>query len=147
IKDVLNQKAETKRKVILFTEYIDTVRHLKSYFEKELLGRALFCDDGITRKFSKTLNSNFNAKDKNPEDDFDVLITSDKLSEGFNLNRAGLIINHDIPSNPTRVIQRVGRINRMSAKVFDELYIYNFFPTDQGADIIKSREIAQQKMF
>lgn len=35
----------------------------------------------------------------------------------------------------------------MSAKVFDELYIYNFFPTEQGADIVKSREIAQQKMF
>ncbi|MCB0516020.1 MAG: helicase-related protein [Chitinophagales bacterium] len=147
IKEVLNQKSQTKRKVILFTEYADTVRHLKHYFEKELLGRVLFCDGGVTKKFTKTLNANFNAKDKNPEDDYDVLVTSDKLSEGFNLNRAGLIINYDIPWNPTRVIQRVGRINRMSAKVFDELYIYNFFPTDQGSDIVKSREIAQQKMF
>tara|TARA_R110002033_G_scaffold152014_1_gene188577 strand:+ start:1807 stop:5193 length:3387 start_codon:yes stop_codon:yes gene_type:complete len=147
IKEVLNQKSQTKRKVILFTEYTDTVRHLKNYFEKELLGRVLFCDGGVTKNFTKTLNANFNAKDKKSEDDYDLLVTSDKLSEGFNLNRAGLIINYDIPWNPTRVIQRVGRINRMSAKVFDELYIYNFFPTDQGADIVKSREIAQQKMF
>ena len=147
IKDVLNKETNPRRKVILFTEYTDTVRHLKKYFEKELLGRAMFCDGGITKKFAKELDANFNAKYKEQVDDFDVLITSDKLSEGFNLNRAGLIINYDIPWNPTRVIQRVGRINRMSAKVFDELFIYNFFPTDQGADIVKSREIAQQKMF
>jgi superfamily II DNA/RNA helicase len=147
IKGVLNKESNPRRKVILFTEYTDTVRHLKNYFEKELLGRAMFCDGGITKKFAKELDANFNAKYKEQVDDFDVLITSDKLSEGFNLNRAGLIINYDIPWNPTRVIQRVGRINRMSAKVFDELFIYNFFPTDQGADIVKSREIAQQKMF
>ena len=147
IKEVLNKKTNPRRKVILFTEYTDTVRHLQKYFEKELLGRAMFCDGGITKKFAKELDANFNAKHNEQVDDFDVLITSDKLSEGFNLNRAGLIINYDIPWNPTRVIQRVGRINRMSAKVFDELFIYNFFPTDQGSDIVKSREIAQQKMF
>ncbi len=47
----------------------------------------------------------------------------------------------------SRVIQRVGRINRISRKVFDKLYIINFFPTEQSADIVKSREIAGQKMF
>lgn len=147
IKEVLNKESNPKRKVILFTEYTDTVRHLQKYFEKELLGRTMFCDGGITKKFAIDLDANFNAKHHEQVDDFDLLITSDKLSEGFNLNRAGLIINYDIPWNPTRVIQRVGRINRMSAKVFDELFIYNFFPTDQGSDIVKSREIAQQKMF
>lgn len=147
IKDVLSQQSNPKRKIILFSEYTDTVRHLQKYFEKELLGRTMFCDGGITKTFAKELDANFNAKYEEQVDDYDVLVTSDKLSEGFNLNRAGLIINYDIPWNPTRVIQRVGRINRMSVKVFDELFIYNFFPTDQGADIVKSREIAQQKMF
>ncbi len=147
IKEVLAQKTVPKRKIILFTEYTDTVRHLQNYFEKELLGRVAFCDGGITKKFALELDANFNAKYKEQVDDYDILVTSDKLSEGFNLNRAGLIINYDIPWNPTRVIQRVGRINRMSAKVFDALYIYNFFPTEQGADIVKSRQIAEQKMF
>lgn len=147
IKEVLGKGLNPKRKVILFTEYTDTVTHLTEYFEKELLGRAMFCSGNLTQAFAKQLDANFNAKNVEQTDDFDVLITSDKLSEGFNLNRAGLIINYDIPWNPTRVIQRVGRINRMSAKVFDELFIYNFFPTDQGSDIVKSREIAQQKMF
>ena len=58
-----------------------------------------------------------------------------------------MVINYDIPWNPVRVIQRVGRINRISRKVFDQLYIVNFFPTEKGASIVKSREIARQKMF
>jgi tetratricopeptide (TPR) repeat protein len=97
----------------------------------------------------KEILANFDASvhPKHQADDFQILLTSDKLSEGVNLNRAGAIINYDIPWNPTRVIQRVGRINRIGKKVFQNLYIYNFFPTEQGADIIKSREIASEKMF
>lgn len=48
---------------------------------------------------------------------------------------------------PLCVIQRLGRINRISKKVFDKLYIMNFFPTEKGAEYVRSREIAQNKMF
>jgi len=147
IREVLYNGETPRRKVILFTEYTDTVRHLQGYFDEKLDHRVLFCDGRVTKSFAMELEANFNAKAENPKDDYDVLVTSDKLSEGFNLNRAGLIINYDIPWNPTRVIQRVGRINRIGTKVFDELFIYNFFPTEQGSDIVKSREIAAQKMF
>lgn len=147
IKEVLKAENNPKRKVVLFTEYTDTVRHLEKYFNKEFKGRVAFCSGGISKTFAKELTENFDAKSEVQKDDYDVLVTSDKLSEGFNFNRAGLIINYDIPWNPTRVIQRVGRINRMSAKVFDELWIYNFFPTQRGQSLVRSREIAQQKMF
>ena len=147
IKTVLTKEKNPKRKIILFTEYADTVRHLKDYFHKNLPNRVLFCDGSITKKFAIELDANFNAKYEEQKDDYDILVTSDKLSEGINLNRAGLIINYDIPWNPTRVIQRVGRINRIGTKVFDELFIYNFFPTEQGASQVKIREIAEQKMF
>ena len=63
-----------------------------------------------------------------------------QLAEGFNLNRAGTIFNYDIPYNPTKVIQRIGRINRINKKMFDELYIYNFFPTETG-----EKEVRQKK--
>ncbi len=147
VKKVLSKENNPKRKIILFTEYTDTVRHLKAYFHKELLGRVLICDGNISKKLAVELDSNFNAKFEEQKNDYDVLLTSDKLSEGVNLNRAGLIINYDIPWNPTRVIQRVGRINRIGTKVFDELHINNFFPTEQGATHVKIREIAEQKMF
>ncbi len=145
VKQVLSN--DPKRKIILFTEYTDTVRHLQDYFHKQLSGRVLFCDGNISKKFAIELDANFNAKYNKSKNAYDVLITSDKLSEGVNLNRAGLIINYDIPWNPTRVIQRVGRINRIGTKVFDELYIYNCFPTEQGANQVQIREIAAQKMF
>ena len=146
VKEILEKEENTKRKVIIFTEYTDTVIHLKEYFMKNL-GRVLFCDSNITKRFAIELEANFNAKYEIQKDDYDVLITTDKLSEGINLNRAGVIINYDIPWNPTRVIQRVGRINRIGTKVFDELLIYNLFPTEKGAAQANIKEIAQQKMF
>jgi superfamily II DNA or RNA helicase len=136
------------RKIIVFSEYVDTVKHLEPYFRSKFGTRMLICDGGMSPTLHKTLNANFNAQYKGEKENlFDILITSDKLSEGFNLNRAGVIINYDIPWNPTRVIQRVGRINRIGAKVFDELYIYNFFPSEAGANVVQIREIAMQKMF
>ena len=146
VREILNSNLNPKRKVVIFTEYTDTVLHLEDYF-REKLGRVVFCKGSLTKSFTMELEANFNARSPNQEDEYDVLITTDKLSEGINLNRAGAIINYDIPWNPTRVIQRVGRINRIGTKVFDELFIYNIFPTEQGASEVKIREIAQQKMF
>jgi superfamily II DNA or RNA helicase len=147
VKDILSKTKKSKRKVVIFSEYTDTVNHLKNYFKLSLNNRVLVCNGTITRELASEINNNFNASAEEQKDDYDLLITSDKLSEGVNLNRAGLIINYDIPWNPTRVIQRVGRINRIGKKVFNELYIYNFFPTKKGADHVRSREIAEQKMF
>lgn len=146
IKSILEK--EPNRKVILFSEYVDTILHLEKHFRNEFGNRLLVCDGKVSKDLAKNLNTDFNAQYKSTQtNNFDLIITSDKLSEGFNLNRAGVIINYDIPWNPTRVIQRVGRINRIGAKVFDELHIYNYFPSEIGATIVKSREIAQQKMF
>ncbi|MEP1138805.1 MAG: C-terminal helicase domain-containing protein, partial [Balneola sp.] len=147
VKSIVETKKEN-RKVIVFSEYVDTIKHLQGYLRNHFGNKLLVCDGKVSKELAKHLNSDFNAQYKGTQTDhFDVLITSDKLSEGFNLNRAGAIINYDIPWNPTRVIQRVGRINRIGSKVFNELYIYNFFPSETGADVVKSREIASQKMF
>ncbi len=145
---VEDSREHPRRKVVLFTEYADTVRYLKPYFEENFGTRVLLCDGDLDKTLSKAINANFNAQypAEKQEDNYDILITTDKLAEGVNLNRAGLVVNYDIPWNPTRVIQRVGRINRIGTKVFDELWIYNYFPTERGADINRSKEIAIQKM-
>lgn len=146
IKNLL--KTNKNKKIIVFSEYVDTVMHIEPFLKKMFDGKVLVCDGNITPTLHKTINTNFNAQYKGEkENKYDILVTSDKLSEGFNLNRSGVIINYDIPWNPTRVIQRVGRINRIGAKVFDELDIYNFFPSEAGSDYVQVREIATQKMF
>jgi superfamily II DNA or RNA helicase/HKD family nuclease len=143
------KKGEPIRKVVVFSEYVDTVKHIRPELEKAFPDRVLAVEGTLGATLSREILHNFDASvpTKKQEHDFDILLTSDKLSEGVNLNQAGAVINYDIPWNPTRVIQRVGRINRIGRKVFSELHIYNFFPTEQGADIVKSREIAAQKMF
>ncbi|GIW63611.1 MAG: ATP-dependent helicase [Patescibacteria group bacterium] len=137
---------ESKRKVVIFSEYLDTVKYLKNQL-KNHFKRVLVVEEDLNKKLLSKILENFDASYKEQKDNYDILLTSDKLSEGFNLNRAGMIINYDIPWNPVRVIQRLGRINRINKKLFEELFIVNFFPTEKGANIIKSREIASQKMF
>jgi len=150
IKDVLKQKpnkGEPKRKLIIFSEYLDTVKYLEPMLEKQFGKRLLVVSGDLPSAKITQINKNFDAAYDKQEDEYDILLASDRISEGFNLNRAGMVINYDIPWNPVRVIQRVGRINRISKKVFDELYIVNFFPTEKGAELVKSREIASNKMF
>ncbi len=140
-------KGEPKRKIVIFSEYRDTVKYLEPLLRKHAGERILVVAGDLSAQKILQINKNFDASDPDQDDDFDILLASDKISEGFNLNRAGLVINYDIPWNPVRVIQRVGRINRISKKVFNELRIVNFFPTEKGAELVKSREIASNKMF
>ena len=140
-------KGEPQRKIIIFSEYVDTVLYLKEALTKHFENKMLVVAGDLSSAKIAQINKNYDASYAEQENHFDILLTSDKISEGFNLNRAGMVINYDIPWNPVRVIQRVGRINRISKKVFNELYIVNFFPTEQGAELVKSREIAQNKMF
>jgi superfamily II DNA or RNA helicase len=145
----LQLKKEPQRKIVIFSEYLDTVKYLKDILDRGFPNKVLSIVDNLSKKTIEEINKNFDAscpKEKQ-EDKYKILLASDRISEGFNLNRAGMVINYDIPWNPVRVIQRVGRINRISKKVFDELYIVNFFPTEKGAELVRSREIASNKMF
>jgi len=138
-----------QRKVLIFSEFADTVDHLKGYLDIAFPGKVLVVNERLSREKDRTVKANFDASwpEENQADEYQILLATDRMSEGYNLNRAGLVVNYDIPWNPTRVIQRVGRINRIGKKVFDNLYIFNFFPTEQGADIHRSRQIAGEKMF
>jgi len=150
VKTILKKKdnpEEPERKIVIFTDYIHTARYLEGHLEKEFPSCCITVKGDLNKAKSDEILRNFDTTHKKPEDSYKILITTDKMSEGFNLNRAGAVINYDIPWNPTRVIQRVGRINRISKRVFKNLYIYNFFPTVQGATYVKSREIATEKMF
>jgi superfamily II DNA or RNA helicase len=137
------------RKVLIFSEYADTVDHLQGYLDIALPGKMLVVNDKLSGEMDRRVKANFDASwpVEKQVDDYQILLATDRMSEGYNLNRAGLVVNYDIPWNPTRVIQRVGRINRIGKKVFENLYIFNFFPTEQGADIHRSRQIAGEKMF
>ncbi len=139
---------EPRRKVLVFTEFHDTVEHLKRYLESAFPGSVLTIGS-LNKQVALIVRRNFDGSCNRglQQDQFQIMLSTDKMSEGFNLNRAGLVINYDIPWNPTRVIQRVGRINRIGIKVFEDLYLFNFFPSEQGQDLHNVRQIATNKMF
>lgn len=150
IEKVINNKplpGEPVRKVLIFSEYVDTIKYLESALEAKFGEKLVTVSGDLTKNKLKEINEDFDASSTIQKNNHLILLTSDKMSEGFNLNRAGCVINYDIPWNPVKVIQRLGRINRISKKVFEELQIVNFFPTELGANLVKSREIAANKMF
>jgi superfamily II DNA/RNA helicase len=101
--------------------------------------------ESASKEAKNIVKINFDASCSVQKDDYDILVATDAISEGFNLHRAGSIFNFDIPYNPTRVVQRFGRINRINKKVFNVLYIYNFFPTEIGERETGIRRITDLK--
>lgn len=140
---------DSSRKIIIFTEFSDTANYVYKKLQQNGLTRSFkysSADSSVGNK--RIIRTNFDAglEKSQQQDDYDLLVATDAISEGFNLHRAGTIINYDIPYNPTRVIQRVGRINRINKKVFEELRIYNFFPTPTGERETKTKSISTLKM-
>ena len=140
--------SDPKRKIVVFTEFADTANYLGESLKGEGLGIFKYTSGDSSTTSKKTIRENFDAglKLDFQKDDYQVLIATDAISEGYNLHRAGTVFNYDIPYNPTRVIQRIGRINRINKKMFDKLYIYNYFPTDIGEQETRTKQISTLKM-
>ncbi len=128
------------QKLIVFTESKETGEYLYTHLEEAMPGKAFFyaSQGGIHRGVSHgvtvardLIKANFDPNQREQKDDIRVLVTTDVLAEGINLHRSNVVINYDLPWNPTRVLQRVGRINRVGA-AHETAYVFNFFPTDQS---------------
>ena len=132
-------------KVLVFTESKETAKYLTRELSKEYSGKVMDFVGGASEAERKIVIDNFDARSSSPKDDFRILIATEVLSEGVNLHRSNVVVNYDIPWNPTRMMQRVGRINRVDTK-FDMIYTFNFFPTKQSNDQIKLKEAAEAKI-
>ena len=132
-------------KLIIFTESKETADYVAAKIREEVEPKTLLFTGGSLHSVREDVTSNFDAKAYVPKDDYRILIATEVLAEGVNLHRSNVVINYDIPWNPTRLIQRVGRVNRVDTK-FDKIFTYNFFPTDEGNDLIKLKEAAEAKI-
>ncbi len=139
------------KKLIIFTESKETAEYLTRKIgpacAKTLAGRdRVLCYHGDSSEAVRDkVIENFDARARKPRDDYMILVSTEVLSEGVNLHRSNIVINYDIPWNPTRMMQRVGRINRIDTK-FDKIYTFNFFPTIQSEDEIQLRKTAESKI-
>lgn len=141
------RKALSKKrgeKVVVFTESKETA----CYLEQKLQDFKVLCVHGANRdKLKTTIRENFDANydPKKQKNDFDILVTTDTLSEGVNMHRSNIIYNYDIPWNATRLMQRIGRINRIGTP-FERIYIYNFIPSAKSDALIELSKKAFVKL-
>jgi len=134
-----------KNKLIIFTESKETAEYLDAKINQHYPKTALCFTGSSGQAIRDMVIENFDARARHKKDDYRILISTEVLSEGVNLHRSNVVINYDIPWNPTRMMQRVGRINRVDT-TFDRIYTFNFFPTKQSNNQIKLKEAAEAKI-
>jgi len=132
------QRGDRAEKLIVFTQFTDTVEYLEAAFE-QFQDRGLISDDvrfasatsdtsnveSIIQRFAPEAND---ARDEiDPSEEIDVLFATDVAGEGVNLQDANLVINYDLHWNPLRLIQRIGRVDRLGSG-HDDIYALNFLP-------------------
>ncbi|MGH8590696.1 MAG: helicase-related protein [Gammaproteobacteria bacterium] len=144
-RELTTQPTFTKGKLIIFTEFADTARHLAERIKKEVDDKTLLFSSASSPALRRAVIANFDANSQSPSDDYRILVTTDVLAEGVNPHRSATVINYDIPWNPSRMMQRVGRVNRVGTR-FKTIGTYNFFPTDEGNDEIALTESAKSKI-
>lgn len=132
------------QKLVIFSESKDTVEYLHKRLNRK---DVLVIDSGNRNKLFKTIQENFDANYKRSlrKDDYNIIITTDVLAEGVNLHRSNIIINYDTPWNSTKLMQRIGRVNRIGSEG-KNIYNYVFYPSRQGNKIIKLNQIALSKI-
>jgi len=142
-------KTHSDKKVLIFTQFADTVRYLTTQFKARgitaLAGVTGDSDDptALAWKFSPTSNE---KRDKvPPENEIRVLIATDVLSEGQNLQDAAIVVNYDLPWAIIRLIQRAGRVDRIGQKA-EEILCYTFLPADGVERIIRLRERVRRRL-
>jgi len=136
-------------KVLLFTQFADTVRYLEAELGKrgvtKLMGVSGDTDDPtrLTWRFSPV--SNNKQKTIKPDQELRVLIATDVLSEGQNLQDCAVIINYDLPWAIIRLIQRAGRVDRIGQKA-EDILCYSFLPAEGVERIIRLRGRVRQRL-
>ncbi len=144
IRDLKEIKALESNKLVVFTESKETGDYIYESLIDEFPGQVMFYSSTGGRHSDNKLLSNHtvsrdiitsnfdpNCKVKEQSDNLKILIATDVLAEGINLHRSNVLVNYDLPWNPTKVLQRAGRVNRLGSK-FSKVYIFNFFPTTQS---------------
>ena len=129
-------------KVVVFSEAVDTIEYLSRRINRK---DVLVISAKNRSQLFKTIRENFDANWKLKKDDYNIILTSDVLAEGINLHRSNIIINYDTPWNATRLMQRIGRVNRIGS-MSDTIYNYVFYPSRQGNKEIKLNQIALSKI-
>lgn len=142
---LLNEK-NLEKKLVIFSESKETVNYLADAFRKANRNDILAISAQNHKQKFNTIRKNFDANyPGRHEDEYNIIITTEVLAEGINLHRSNVVLNYDIPWNATRLMQRIGRVNRIGTRA-KEILVYNFYPTAQSNSMIGLNEKALKKL-
>ena len=141
------------RKILVFTEFLDTARYLNRQFRtrphvgqidsrRARLGQERSTRQEVIERFAPHSNG---APEPPERERVDLLITTDVLSEGLNLQDASVVVSYDLPWNPVRLMQRIGRIDRLGATA-ERVQLYHFVPADDLEQLLRLMERLQRKV-
>ncbi|AEB27219.1 helicase domain protein [Francisella cf. novicida Fx1] len=136
-------QSNKKDKIVVFTESKKTANYLGQQLADT--EQVLTITSENRDRLKDTIRENFDANYHKQKNDYSVIISTDTLSEGVNMHRSNIIYNYDIPWNSTRLMQRIGRINRIGTK-HDEIFVYNFKPTAESEKYIELSKKAFTKL-
>lgn len=140
---LFDKKINREGKLVVFSESKETTTYLKTELNKRGFDKILCVDSHNRRDLMPIVLENFDANFKGErKDDFDIVISTEVLAEGINLHRSNVIVNYDTPWNATRLMQRIGRVNRIGS-LAAQIHIFNFFPT---AKVDKDIELEKKAM-
>lgn len=134
-----------KNKLVIFSESKETAEYISNKLNPLFNNKVLYFSGSSDSSLRRVIIDNFDGKARVPKDDYRILVTTDILAEGVNLHQSNVVMNYDIPWNPTKMMQRVGRVQRVGSK-FKEVYIYNFFPAEEINEDIGLEEAAEAKI-
>lgn len=144
---LLDKEKNPSQQLIIFTESNDTADYLAEKLSEKVEAEKILKVSSENRsKIFDDIQANFDANyTKERKNDLQILITTDVLAEGINLHRANVLLNYDTPWNATKLMQRLGRINRIGSEA-GIVYNYIFYPSAQGDEEIKLYKNAYVKL-
>ena len=145
----LIEKQHGNEKILVFTEFADTARYLEEQLNErgiQKLARATGdCENPTRLAWRFSPESNEKHKQFPEKEELRVLIATDVLSEGQNLQDCAIIVNYDLPWAIIRLIQRAGRVDRIGQKS-DKILCYSFLPADGVERLIRLRARVRQRL-
>lgn len=148
LKNKLFDKAINKdEKLVVFSESKETTAYLEAELKKANFNKLLVVDSKNRKDKFPFVKANFDANIPLTEqkDDYNIVISTEVLAEGVNMHRANIIVNYDTPWNSTKLMQRIGRVNRIGSKA-NNIHIFNFFPTAKVNSDIELEKKAIMKL-
>ena len=145
--EFLNKEINPQQKLVVFSESKETTTYITNCLKKQGRTDVLEVNASNRDRLRETIKVNFDANipREQYQSEYSIIICTEVLAEGVNLHRSNVIVNYDTPWNSTRLMQRIGRVNRIGS-VAPNIHIFNFYPTAKVNNDIELEKKAIMKL-